>query len=246
MDWNKSKNIILVILLITNIFLIAVYGGGSFVQKKNENNNAYQYTMNVLEENNIIYEGQIYNKLPKMTTLTVSYGKYDRNLVEKNIQNTRRLPQADRNEPGYKSSADDFIERCGFMSENVVYEGMSASDDGTSTIVSYSNVYKNIPVEECYMRVYFENGRINDFERKWMEVVSEGDSRIDVTSQLSALLEFMTETDKSKQITVDDMYLVYWIDNYDVDGGILYDTALPAWCIKYNGDNMKYISATVQ
>ena len=90
MDWNKSKNIILVILLITNIFLIAVYGGGSFVQKKSENNNAYQYTMNVLEENNIVYKGQIYNKLPKMTTLTVSYGKYDRNLVQKNIKNTRK------------------------------------------------------------------------------------------------------------------------------------------------------------
>ena len=96
------------------------------------------------------------------------------------------------------------------------------------------------------MRVYFENGRITDFERKWMEVVSEGDSRIEVTSQLSALLEFMTETDKSKQITVDDMYLVYWIDNYDVDGCILYDTALPAWCIRYNDNDLKYISATVQ
>ena len=244
MDWNKSKNIILVILLITNIFLIAVYGGGSFVQKKSENNNAYQYTMNVLEENNIVYKGQIYNKLPKMTTLTVSYGKYDRNLVQKNIKNTRSLPQADRNEPGYKNSADDLIERCGFMSENVVYEGIS--NDGTSTVASYSNVYKNIPIEECYMRVYFENGRITDFERKWMEVVSEGDSRIEVTLQLSALLEFMTETDKSKQITVDDMYLVYWIDNYDVDGGILYDTALPAWCIRYNDNDLKYISATVQ
>lgn len=244
MDWNKSKNIILVILLITNIFLIAVYGGGNIVQKKTENSNAYQYTMNVLEENNIIYKGQIYSKLSKMTPLTVSYGKYDSSMVDKNIQNTRRLPEADRNEPGYKSAADDLIDRCGFMSDNVVYDGIT--ENGTSVVVSYSNFYRNIPIEECYMRVYFENGRVTDFERKWMEVVSEGDSRIEVTSQLSALLEFMTETDKSEQITVTDMYLVYWIDNYDVDGGILYDTALPAWCIKYNGDNMKYISATVQ
>ncbi len=244
MDWNKSKNIILVILLITNIFLIAVYGGSSVVQKKNENNNAYQYTMNVLEENNITYEGKIYSRLSKMTPLIVSYGKYDSAMVDKNIQNTRRLSEADRNEAGYKNTADDLLDRCGFLTENVVYEGIS--EVGTATVVNYSNVYKNIPIEECYMRVYFENGRVTDFDRKWMEVVSEGDSRIEVTSQLSALLEFMTETDKSEKITVTDMYLVYWIDDYDVDGGILSDTALPAWCIKYNDGNMKYISATVQ
>lgn len=244
MDWNKSKNIILLILLITNIFLIVVYGGGSAAQKNSEDNNAYQYTMNVLEENNIIYKGQIYSKLPKIAPLTVSYGKYDQNIVDKNIRNTRRLPEADLNETGYRSAADDLVSRCGFMSENVEYEGISIN--GSSVVVSYNNVYKNIPVEECYMRVYFENGRVTDFQRKWMEVVSEGDSKIEVTSQLSALLEFMTETDKSEKINVSDMSLVYWIDNYDVDGGILYDTALPAWRIEYNDNDVKYISATVQ
>lgn len=244
MDWNKSKNIILVILLITNIFLIVVYAGGNAAQKKNENSNAYQYTMNVLEENDIIYKGQIYNKVPKIAPLTVSYGKYDQNIVDNNIRNTRRLPEADLNETGYKSAADDLIDRCGFMSENVEYDGISIN--GASVVVSYYNVYKNIPVEECYMRVYFENGRVTDFERKWMEVVSESDSKIEVTSQLSALLEFMTEADKSQEITVSDMYLVYWIDNYDVDGGILYDTALPAWRIEYNDGGVKYISATAQ
>ncbi len=244
MDWNKSKNIILIILLITNIFLIAVYGGQDIFQKKTENNNAYKYTMSVLEENNIIYKGKIQDKLSKMPPLTVSYGKYDENIVNKNIQNTRSLAESDRNESGYKSVADELVDRCGFMSENVVYDGIS--EDGTKTIVSYSNFYKNIPIEECYMRVYFEGGNVTDFERKWMDVIDEGDSKVEVTSQLSALLEFMAEIDKSQKITVTDMYLVYWIDNYDLEGDVLYDTALPAWCVKYNGNNMKYISAMVQ
>ena len=173
MDWNKSKNIILIILLITNIFLIAVYGGQDIFQKKTENNNAYKYTMSVLEENNIIYKGKIQDKLSKMPPLTVSYGKYDENIVNKDIQNTRSLAESDRNESGYKSVADELVDRCGFMSENVVYDGIS--EDGTKTIVSYSNFYKNIPIEECYMRVYFEGGNVTDFERKWMDVIDEGE-----------------------------------------------------------------------
>lgn len=247
MDWNKSKNIILLILLITNIFLIAVYGIRNQSEGSDDYGNAYQYTMSVLEENNIYYEGEIYSKLPKVSSLTVSYSNYDSEQTAGVMKKMKELPASSRSDAAYKAAADNFIESCGFMTENVEYSGIETN--GSSVTVSYENRYKDIPVEECYMRVYFEDGRITDFDRKWLDIVSEGDSRLEVTSQLSAMLTFMTEADTSERITITDMQMVYWIDSYDVEGDVLYDTALPAWRIKYisgNDTNVKYISATVQ
>lgn len=244
MDWNKAKNIILIVLIFTNVFLLAVYCGTKKDGGKNSDSDVYKYTMNVLEENNIYYEGDIYSGTMKMYPLTVSYGKYDKNMVENAIKNSRRLSESDRNESGYKKLADELVEKCGFMSENTRFEKVVS--EGTSAVVTYENYYENTPVQECYMKVYFSDGKITDFDRKWMEVISEGETKIELTAQLSALLKFMTEIDTDERITVYDMDVVYWIDNYDVDGDVLYDTALPAWRISYNSGEVKYISANVQ
>lgn len=244
MDWNKAKNIILVVLILTNIFLLVTY----CVVKKDGSNSSdsdvYKYTMNVLEENNIYYEGDIYSGTLKMYPLTVSYGKYDRDIVDNAIKNSRKLSESSRSEADYRKIADEFLERCGFMSDNVHLEKVVS--DGTSAVVEYENYYENTPVQECYMKVYFNDGKITDFDRKWMEVIDKGEAKVELTAQLSALLKFMTEMDKQERINVYDMDIVYWIDNYDVEGDVLYDTALPAWRIKYNDGEVKYISANVQ
>jgi hypothetical protein len=56
----------------------------------------------------------------------------------------------------------------------------------------------------------------------------------------------MAEADKSEKVVIKDMYMVYWIDSYDVEADILYDTALPAWRIEYGNGKVKFISATTQ
>lgn len=244
MDWNKAKNIILIVLLLTNIFLIAAYGVKNSDNGENSDTDVYRYTMNVLEENNIFYKGAVYEGTLRIHPLTVSYGRYDSKIVSNAIRNTRKLSESERTSENYRNISDDFLEKCGFMSENVKF--VSIESDSDSAVITYENYYKNRPVRECFMKVYFKDGSIADFDRKWMEVVSESESKIEVISQLSALLKFMTETESDEKITVDDMYLVYWIDDYDLSGDILYDTALPAWCINYNNGRIKYISATVQ
>lgn len=244
MDWSKSKNIILAVLIVTNIFLLAVYGRQHLAGSQTPEQDVQQYTMNVLEDNNIYYKGEIYSREKKMHPLTVSYGKYDTNMVAGAMEKTHGVSSVGRTEEGYRNAADAFLKKCGFQRDHVVYAGTVIS--GSSAVVSYDNQYEGIPVEECYMTVTFRDGRIVDFQRRWMDVVSEGDSRLEVMSQLSALLKFMTETDHTSPVTITDMYLTYWIDSYDIDGDVLYDTALPAWCFVYNNGQKKYISATVQ
>jgi regulatory protein YycI of two-component signal transduction system YycFG len=244
MDWSKAKNIILAVLILTNLFLLGVYGHRYMKEHSQDDDDVYKYTMSVLRENNIYYEGEIYNKSTKLHPLTVSYGKYDANIVNNAISNMRKIPEEDRNEAEYRDVADSLLQKCGFMTENVQEESIYAGME--KAVVSYGNYYKDIPVEECYMNVYFDDGKIVDFERKWIEIVSVGDARVEVTSQLSALLKFMTENEDKGKTVVNDMHLVYWIDDYDVGGDVLYDTALPAWCIDYNNGETKYISATVQ
>lgn len=50
MDWGRAKNIILIVLLITNIFLIGVYGL-RYGHSKESNSELYSYTIDKLKAN---------------------------------------------------------------------------------------------------------------------------------------------------------------------------------------------------
>lgn len=247
MNWSKAKNIIIVVLIFTNIFIISM----TFLRYKNvqgDNTDIYQYTNEILNENNIYLECELPETVGRMHALTVSYGKYDSNMAKNVMNNTPKIPKEEQTEEGYKEAADKYIEKCNYMNDNVKVSSVEISED--KALVIYRNYYREIPLEECYMKVSFENGEITDFDRKWMKPENEGGTRIDIMPPVSALLNFMTEIreeyDSEYKININDMYITYWIDSYNVNDDILYDTALPAWCIRYNTDGIKYISAIVQ
>jgi regulatory protein YycI of two-component signal transduction system YycFG len=327
MDWSKAKNIILIVLVITNIFLLGAIAVKN-LEPEDADESISDYTLSILEENGITVECEVPEGIQKMHALTVSYGKYDTNIVKNAIDRAKALAVIERTEKGYAQAADSLVEKCGFMDDGT--RRMSVKIDGDSAVVLYKNFYKDVPLEECYMTVTFTDGKITDFDRKWMEPVSEGESRTEIMSPYSALLAFMqaAEADRAaaakngadsltdraaaakngadsltagaaaakngadsltagaaaakngadsltngaaaakpaageaaaagsgdaepaaaagstSSITVEDMYIAYWIEDYDVEGDVLYDTALPAWCIVYNGGQTKYISAVM-
>ena len=49
-----------------------------------------------------------------------------------------------------------------------------------------------------------------------------------------------------EDVFVDEIRLVYWLEGYTENGGVSEDTAVPYWCIEYNGDQRAYISAYEQ
>ena len=44
-------------------------------------------------------------------------------------------------------------------------------------------------------------------------------------------------------VTVEEIRLVYWLEGYTENGGVSEDTAVPYWCIEYNGGNSIHIAA---
>ncbi|MBR5000778.1 MAG: hypothetical protein IKY08_02330, partial [Firmicutes bacterium] len=61
-----------------------------------------------------------------------------------------------------------------------------------------------------------------------------------------ALIRFMTALEretKETPVTVEEIRLVYWLEGYTENGGVSEDTAVPYWCIEYNGGNSVHIAA---
>lgn len=243
MDWSKAKNIIIVMLILTNLFIIFMYGG-EYIQKHEEDDSVYEYTMNVLSQHNVSVECEIPEEEERMHSLVVTYDSYDQTIVQSIIDSIRPLPDTERYEEGYGIAADNFVARCGYKTEGTRRVAVNETPENVEVI--YKNYYEDIPLEVCYMKVIFSEGKISGFDRKWMEVEEEGSARMEIMSPLSALLYYMSETEPAAGTVIEDMYMTYWIDSYDISGNVLYDTALPAWCIEYDGGQTQYISATVQ
>ena len=243
MDWSKAKNIIIVVLILTNIFLVMMYGG-EYINKNEENDSVYKYTMNVLSEHDISVDCEIPEESERMHSLVVSYSSYDQEKVQEKMLESKVLKENERTEHDYGIYADSFVASCGYMTEFTKRKDVNVS--GNTAVVVYKNYYEEIPLEVCSMTVTFTDGKISGFDRKWMEVEEEGSARLEIMSPLSALLYMMSEHQPEEGTVIENMYMTYWIETYDISGNVLYDTALPTWCIEYNGGQTKYISATVQ
>ena len=100
MDWGRAKNIILIVLLITNIFLIGVYGL-RYGHSKESNSELYSYTIDKLKANQIELACDMPKSPGKIPALIVQYEEYDKNAVEKairDIENSSGNPKEKRPE----------------------------------------------------------------------------------------------------------------------------------------------------
>lgn len=243
MDWSKAKNIILIGLIFTNIFLLSQYA----MQYRNlmQGSEAISdYTINILSKNNITIDSDIPMEIAKMFPLTVSYSDLSEAEGQNLIAAAEVVKPDDRNKTGYRKAANKLLENNGWMNDNTKVERVTESDEQFT--VEYGNYYAGIPLEESKMTLTYESGRLIDIKRHWLLVAEEGERKIDVMSPLSALLGLMSSVDTNQKTIVQDIKLVYYVMPYNSDMGILYDTAFPAWAIQYNGDQIKYISTIEQ
>ena len=76
-------------------------------------------------------------------------------------------------------------------------------------------------------------------------IITGRDMRV-VDPASEALIRFMTALEretKETPVTVEEIRLVYWLEGYTENGGVSEDTAVPYWCIEYNGGNSVHIAA---
>ncbi|MDO4553364.1 MAG: two-component system regulatory protein YycI [Bacillota bacterium] len=241
MDWSKSKNILIIALLITNVLLLCFYVAGQLRQGA-EDDQIMEETLALLEARNIYLETEVPQVQERMAVLNVEYHQVDEERLEAALESQRALPAGEQTEEAILDACNAFADSLGLLTETTELE--SVVEEGDAVVVRYRNVYEGIPVEESYMVCTFRNGRVEELERQWLLPTGTGKNKREVLSAWAALIDFMSGTEGEEPIRVEGMELVYWLDPSTVSADSpVSDTAFPAWKIIYNGGLSDHVTA---
>ncbi len=242
MDWTKAKNILIVALLLTNIFLIYVY----VIKENNLTNEDESALIQHLESKDIFVNAEIPSKVSKMPVLTVMFSATDEDLIISNIENQEEqgsdIEASDSKNAQY--IANHFLKKCMIWTENVTFSHLEQLGD--KTIIHYKNMVDGIALEESFIRCTVENNKVVALERYWIEPVSWGKTKQEIIPASAALLSFAKESnrDEKEKLYIEDITIVYWLDRQTFESeSTISDTALPAWRITYNQGKVAHISA---
>ena len=234
MDWSKAKNIIIVALLLTNMFLIITYGVN--VRDRNGAELAQeQETLSLLMKRNIFLNCELPENQGRQPVLTVGYASADEAALQEQLRMQEPLPLSARTQEELIAMAQDFLERSGYWNENVVLH--KAEAQGTELHLSYRNIVEEFPLEESYINCIVKDGVVISVDRYWLSARAFGRAKQETISPTVALILFMGEVQRETQdsITIDSIEMVYWLDAEAIDTEApVYDTARPAWKITYN------------
>jgi len=240
MDWSKAKTVIILALLAVNIFLLATYGFDFEDGNDVEDESAL---IEILADRGINIECDIPKTHEDMPMVNVKH-KY---LSDEEIHDAMESVKLDLNneqtEASYKNAADKVIENLGIMGETLYVNSININ--GKSAEISYCNMINGIAIEPCYIVCKFNKGKMVDFEYKWLDVVNVS-SELNIISAAVALMDFTTEAKDELPLTVNEINLVYYLDEDAGYENAVSDTAFASWEIRYNGDKYKHIVAYEQ
>lgn len=237
MDWSKAKNILILALIATNIFLLFTY----FSEKEDDNKIVDRNVLfNVLEEKNIFIDTKIPDKYEKMPAIRIKYKDSKQELIEKNLSSDKYEVTINADENEYRESADNFLNDCDIYSKNLLFDNVTTKDN--YTVVKYKNSYRQIVIANSYIEVTFFEGKIKDVTRELLTIVPK--KKLEIIAPEEALLMFMSENNSNEKLHVEKMQLVFWINDSSFNGeALVSDTAFPTWQIVYNDGMVKYINA---
>ncbi|NLY70594.1 MAG: hypothetical protein GX076_02770 [Clostridiales bacterium] len=241
MNWTKAKTILIIALLITNIFLLVTYKA---VQDNNEQTeeDLLMETIALLESKNIYVKNSLPTKHDKMPVLIVEHDRIDSHELQRYIWEQTPLDESKRSREGSIRYAEDFLKRCGLWGSNVELDKVEEVDG--KTLVHFKNVFNGIRIEKSYIICTIEEGKITEVERSWLNPVEFGRTKKETMSASAALIILMSEKHELESILVEDMEMVYWLEETDYESQTtISDTAFPAWKITYNGGQTKYVPA---
>lgn len=239
MDWSKAKNILIIALIATNIFLLITY----FAESKNDKSIINEDALiTVLKGKNIFIDTEIPEKYEKMPAITIEYNNDKNDLIEKTLVMDKYNVPSGSEEEEYHKIADKFLKDVGVNNENLVFD--EVLENKKTNIVKYKNCYKEVVIGDSFVEVTFYDGEIKDVTRQFLTATPQSKKKLKVTSPEEALLMFMTEKNIDEEIYVENMQLVFWVNDSTFDGqSLVSDTAFPTWEVTYNGGLIKYIEA---
>ncbi|MBN7773304.1 two-component system regulatory protein YycI [Clostridium aminobutyricum] len=239
MDWSKAKNILIIALIATNLFLLFTYLDKNYLGKQETDETVL---FSVLADKNIFVKTKLPTKYDKLPAVTVEYDNDREEQIKANLFRTIYNVSPQAGETEYKESATRFLEDCGLMNENILLEGVFKQDG--ETIVRFKACYRGILIEDSPIECKYEDGNLKDVTEHWLTPIEQSKKKLKIISPEQALLIFISEKKNNDRIIIEKMTLVFWINESSFNGeALVSDTAFPAWQITYNDGQKKYIEA---
>ena len=256
MDWAKAKTIIIIALLLTNLFLIAIYGDFGVKDKPQTFDRAA--LIQLLEERGVVLEAAIPERPKDMELLSVEVIHSSQEDIQALLESQGAadlfwLPETwresgawDIEKPGrqeaYLECAGNFAMALGVS--NPQNDSAEVDQEGEEVTVTFRNQYDGIPLEGSRLSVIFRQGRMIGGEVFWLVPAEYSRKKVSVADASVALLALVSQKEAEEIWVVEEMKLVYWLGDDPEDlGDTVADTAFPAWYIQYNNGEKKYVNA---
>ncbi|WP_168198383.1 two-component system regulatory protein YycI [Crassaminicella thermophila] len=267
MDWGKSKNILIIAFIITNIFLIYNIekdifknNSASIVKEKN-----IKDVIRILEEKNIKVEAEVPTTVLELPVLNVEYETYDEeklvdifgkeknDKIHKSVINNKIIRYENYDEKPYiqkldknkaRREAELFIRKYGFMTKDVIY--WDTIKEADQYIIMFKQNYKGSFLEQSYMNVVVNKSGVKKFERMWLKPIKEYDNKKEIIPATKALLKCINSIDtEDGEVIIKGIDLGYWFDPSHISltnsDNIKSGTAIPAWRVILNNGQIKFI-----
>ena len=256
MDWTKAKTILIIALIVTDIFLIATYGGKNG-EKEFGNEEAL---IAILESSNIYVDAEkIPEKHRNMPALAVEYRSVSQDEIDALIESTE-IEAVDDSDEAYTEAAEDFVSCLGMMSEyisgaHVVRTSKEKEDDdsengggsessGEDVKVVFGCEADGTKLDGSYIICTFEGRKVSGFNSYWLEPGEFSARKQETISAAVALITYMSEREGREEVHISDIELVYWVNSASYDSmAAVTDTALPTWRITFENGETVHIEA---
>lgn len=246
MDWAKAKNILIVAFIITNLIL------GYYVLQDWEAN-SYSYTVSedrindvkeILRKKNIIIKADVPKEVSQIPELTVKYETYDEKKIQDRFlegndsdydktirvtannklityQKTIKGANNDLSLEEVRKIAYDFIKKHGYEKDDMKLWDIRMVDNEYEIV--YKQKYKDVILDDGYMKINIKNSEVIWFERKWLQPTDIKVIEKRVIPATKALLlaidELKDKKDtKDSEVIVTDINLVYSLNMYELNG----------------------------
>lgn len=245
MNWSRGKNIIILVLAATNIILLYMCNVVEFKMEDNSKSfNEY------LRSQSVYLKADISSQSVPRASLFVSCEYTDEEELKE------RIKMFDKkniyNKIKAEKTADELISFLGYKTISCKKDKTVKIDGKGNFNIIYKSIYSGIRLEESYMIVKIRSGTIESVERKWLEPIREGETKIKTISNLTAVVRFIEKQRNNKmegKLYIDDIKQVYWLNESNrakSEARFTEDTMVPAWEISYNGGKKEYIEAYVR
>ena len=234
MEWPRIKNILIVVLIIINIFLIVMI---SFVNDGNRkvNSTSFDETLKILKMNGISVSCSTDIKLSKMAALTLTYDEKNGTTFYKTGSNNYH----ELNSKSAKKIADSFIKKhkaFDDIADDLVFETAKPVESGNEIMtysVSYGGYFNDYRLTDCYLICYVTPFGVSSVERHWAKA-TESTEAFELVPLSQALLTCIAEPydneNTIKNQNIIDISIVYSVAT-QIGENVSSDTAFPTWKI---------------